>query len=109
MAMEVNYLVRDPPEFPDIRQGWYKLDGRDEWWLTRNEVRKEFKVTEKKLKMLLATTCDKGINKGKLRTNMKLNPWNQRFFTVYSLGDLTMLFQDSWNLLLLPKTKQPSL
>jgi hypothetical protein len=84
--MEVKVLVSEQPQFGEAPAGWYWQDAR--YWLTRDAVKKEFHVTEKQLTEAMAS----GIVT--VRTTMRINRYNDKYFTVYLHDDLAMLFQE---------------
>jgi len=89
---EVICLVSDPPEFGEVRDGWYQLNG--EWWLTWDALKKEFETTGKKIAEITITTRKGEVNEGRLRTTIGRNRYNNRAFVLYSFDDFTWLWQE---------------
>lgn len=90
-AMEVKMTVSDPPQVGKVRYGWYKID--NEWWLTRDELKKEFKLSNKQLSNIVLSSRKGRVNEGKLRTAVRFNRYNDKDFIVYNLDDFNALFQ----------------
>jgi hypothetical protein len=91
-------LVKDPPKFPEIRQGWYHQNG--EWFLTWDALKDAFETTKKKIAEITVTTRKGGVKEGRLRTTIGRNKYNNKAFVLYSLDDMTMLWQERESLLL---------
>lgn len=104
MTMEVTIMVSDPPQFGEIREGWYEID--NEWWLTRDAVLKEFKLSNKQLSAMVLATRNRTSGDPRLRTTIGRNPYNDRAFVLYSLDDLTVLWQEMKRKGLLPKAEE---
>ena len=71
------------PKRRNYKQGWYELNDSD--YLTRNAVMKHFHISRKTFDQIIASTQNGGVNEGKLRTETKTNPHNNRDFTLYKL------------------------
>ena len=84
-------MFSDPPEFGEIRTGWYQEN--NEWWLTFGALRKEFHNSGRKIGEVTATTHRGQPNEGKLRTTTLFNKYSGRSFVVYSLDDTLCLMR----------------
>jgi hypothetical protein len=93
MTMEVIMTVSDPPAFGEVRDGWYEENPND-WFLTWDALCKEYHTAGKKIAEVTVTTRQGRINKGRLRTAIKLNPHNNKYFIVYSLDDFDKLYRE---------------
>ena len=78
-------------ENPAYHKGWYREN--EEWYLTRDALLKELKLSGRAFAEITATTQRGGINQDKLRCAMRMNAHNKKWFTIYCLEDMKALLK----------------